>query len=274
MKRLLCLFCFLFLFFICKAQYYYNDIVALQQARIQYSALKNNHIKTVTATSYEGNEVVTDFLLQKQVSSDANIITVNASYPSSGTTSTVNTYSNDRITKSIDSKANVTTTTSYEYDNSGRLQNITTNTTDTFMLSQTQEVHLWFYKDDKPEKMLRIKDVKDTSEINFSYDEQGNVAQETWRKKGKIQQAYYYYYNAVKQLTDIVEYNNKAKKLLPDFIYEYDASGNIIQMTQVPSGSSDYMIWKYIYNDKNLKQQELLYTKQNQLVGRIEYTYQ
>ena len=97
---------------------------------------------------------------------------------------------------------------------------------------------------------------------------------EPWKSKGKVVETYYYYYNTGNQLTDIVRYNYRAKKMLPDFLYDYDANGNVVKMTQVPTGRSDYMIWHYIYNSNGLKEKELLYNKQQQLVGRIIYKYQ
>lgn len=278
-KFILMKFLFAFLF-ICititgYTQYYYNDIVATQLSRQQYISLKNNNIKTVTAVSYESdNEITSDFKLQQQITPGAKSITIYTSHPSSGDDVSTTYYDNDKLVKTVDSSGNVVTTITYQYNANGSLDNILTQTHDGFMNSHSEELHQWVYNNGQPLYMLRIKDKTDTTNIEFSYDEQGNVAQENWKKKGRIAESYYYYYNTNKQLTDIVRYNNKAKKMLPDFLYEYDAEGRIIQMTQVPAGSNDYMVWKYVYNNKGLKQNELLFTKQNKLVGKIEYQYQ
>ena len=120
--------------------------------------------------------------------------------------------------------------------------------------------------------MLRIKDKTDTTVVTFTYDA-GNVAQETWMRKGHVAETYYYYYNTKNQLTDIVRFNIRVRKMLPDFLYEYDEQDRISQMMQVPNGSTDYMVWKYTYNSNNLKEKELLYNKQQQLVGSVEYHY-
>ena len=75
------------------------------------------------------------------------------------------------------------------------------------MNSRSTEVHLWKYNDNgQPAQMMRIKDGSDTTMVQFTYDN-GNVAQETWRRKGNITENYYYYYNSNNQLTDIVRYN-------------------------------------------------------------------
>ena len=34
-----------------------------------------------------------------------------------------------------------------------------------------------------------------------------------------------------------------------------------------------YVIWRYIYNDKGLKTKEALFDKEQQLTGKIEYSY-
>ncbi|HEY6977157.1 MAG TPA: hypothetical protein VH396_12765, partial [Chitinophagaceae bacterium] len=41
-------------------QYYYNDIITTQQTNRQYLLLKNNHIRQVSASSYEANGELTD----------------------------------------------------------------------------------------------------------------------------------------------------------------------------------------------------------------------
>ncbi|TAE19514.1 MAG: hypothetical protein EAY72_00235, partial [Bacteroidetes bacterium] len=74
-------------------------------------------------------------------------------------------------------------------------------------------------------------------------------------------------------LTDIVRYNNKAKKLLPDFLYEYDATGQLVQTTQVLTGSNNYFIWKYSYQENGLKLKEECFDKQGLLVGYVTYSY-
>lgn len=258
-----------------KSQYYFNDIVAPKLAQKQYMALKNNHVTKVTATSYENtNQPVDDFMLEQKITPDAKTITINSSYPSSGSTVTVTQYENNLPVKTYDSSANVVTITTYAYDESGRVKTITTQTDDAFMDSHSKEIHQWFYGNNTPSYMLRIKDNADTTTVRLIQDGHGNIGQENWEKKGKTIESYYYYYNDQNNLTDIVRYNTRAKRMLPDFLYEYSNDGLIKQMTQIPAGSNDYMVWRYIYNDKGLKQQELLYNKQNQLVGKVIYQYQ
>jgi hypothetical protein len=45
-------------------------------------------------------------------------------------------------------------------------------------------------------------------------------------------------------------------------------------MTQISLSASNYLIWKYEYNDKGLKTKEIAYAKEKRLVGSIVYTYE
>lgn len=257
------------------SQYYYSDIVVTKQAVQQYNALKSNSIRHVTATSYESdNQPTENFQLAQTISPDANTVTINASYPSTGNLMTFNSYRNGRLVTTKDSSANVLTTTSYNYNDAGNIASIVMQSEDTFMNSRSVELHTWTYNtNNQPTQMLKIKDGSDTTFVQLTY-ENNNVAQEIWRRKGHITENYFYYYNTNNQLTDIVRYNYRVQKMLPDFLFDYDAGGHVIKMMQVPAGRSDYMIWKYVYNSKGLKEKELLYNKQQQPIGRIEYSYQ
>ena len=62
--------------------------------------------------------------------------------------------------------------------------------------------------------------------------------------------------------------------MLPDYIFEYNSSDQLSQMTQVQSGNANYLIWRYAYNEKGLKAREVAYNKEKELMGRIEYSYE
>ncbi len=255
------------------SQYYYNDIIALQQSQKQYALLVANHVSHVSAVSYNGTQPADNFKLEQQISPDANKITTTSGDPSSGDLFTINTYSKGRLTVTRDSSDHVLSVTRYNYDASGNISSIITSSDDAFMNSHSEEIHQWIYNGNAPEKMLRIKDKTDTTIITFTYDA-GNVAQETRTRKGQTTETYYYYYNTKNELTDIVRYNSRVQKMLPDFLFEYNNAGNISQMMQVPGGSSDYLIWKYTYNGSGLKERELLYNKQQELIGSVVYKYE
>src|SRR6266487_5736219 len=255
------------------SQYYYNDLITTQQTNKQYLLLKNNHAHQVSAASYEASGELTDhFMLEQKISADNNVITTTTEYPSTGKSVSTAFYTNDKVSKTINNAGNIQSTTLYTYDNNN-LQSITTQTQDTFMHGSSQEVHQWQYENNQPVKMLLIKDNEDTTVIEFVKDEQGNIAEEHWRKKGRLIEKYFYYYNDQRLLTDIVRFNAKAQRLLPDFLFEYDSNGTLVQLTQIPQGSDNYLIWQYIYLPNGLKQKELCLNKQKQPVGRIEYNY-
>jgi uncharacterized protein RhaS with RHS repeats len=258
------------------AQYYFNDIVTQQVASKQHQLLKSNNIRKVTATSFENdNQAADNFSLSQEINEDASQVITRSSTPESGLSITTSSYRGNRLIKTDDSSAHVRSAITYTYDASGKLSIIRTITKDAFMGSLSEESHNWFYKENgQPAYMLRIKDKFDTTRIEFTYDEKGYVAEETWKKKNTSLEHYYYYYDDAGHLTDVVRFNAKVKKMLPDFLYEYDADGRIIKATQVPANSSNYIVWTYTYNSKGLKQQEVATNKQHQLIGKVDYRYQ
>ncbi len=265
-------FLFLGCFLHAHSQYYYTDIVAMKGAQQQYAALQNSKTRLVTAISFNGNQPAEDFSLEQRISADGRTIIMTSSDASSGTNTIVNTYDNGRLVMTRDSTANLKSITRYTYDGSGNITLISTVTDDAFMNSHSEEKHIWTYNGNLPEKMLAVKNNSDTTYVSFTYDN-NNVAGETWKHKGRVTESYYFYYNDNNQLTDIVRMNMRVNKMLPDFLFEYDSENRVVQMTQIPNGSSDYMIWKYVYNSNGLKERELLFNKQKQLVGRVEYKY-
>jgi YD repeat-containing protein len=276
MKRFTLSFILILLVLGADAQYYYNDIVANLQSNNQYQLIKKNRIKKVTAVSYESdNELNQAFKIEQSVNTDASKIATTSVYEGSGNSFSTGYYANNRIERNEDSSNRVFTTTQYSYNSAGNVTSITTTTRDAFMGSSSKEDHQWFYNEkNQPAYMFKIKDGVDTTRVDLIYDEKGNVGEEVWKRKGRVTEHYYYYWNDNHQLTDIVRFNNKVRKMLPDFLFEYDAEGRVSQMTQVPANSSNYMIWKYVYDEKGLKKRELVVNKQRQPVGRVEYQYQ
>ena len=56
-------------------------------------------------------------------------------------------------------------------------------------------------------------------------------------------------------------------------MFEYSPANQVIQKITVPSNSDNYLIWRYQYNGQGLKTKEVIYNKQKQLTGKIEYAY-
>jgi len=275
MRAFFALFCLL----VCStgySQYYFNDIVSTQLTNDQYKLLRTQRIKTIRAASYEADNTLTQgFSLEENISLDGKKIMLAATTSNGKPSVTNHFYELNKLKRTQFATRNIDTKTEYTYNDKGQVQKILFTTVDTLMKTTSTEAHEWNYTAaGQPLSMLKIKNHTDTMQIELVKDEQGMIVEEHWKKKGRTLESYYYYYDARKQLTDIVRYNGKLKKLIPDFQYEYDAAGRISQMTQVSMASSNYFIWKYTYNDKGLKQTETGFDKNKQMVGKIEYMYE
>ena len=257
------------------AQFYYFDIIGTKQTNTLYKQVRVAAYKKITGISYNGSEPSKDFVLEQTISKDGKTILTRSASVGSTETFFTGYYDVDRIVKSADSGKNAITTVQYEYDSTGKLQSINSVSNDFDGTFTNTEDHLWSYNQKGlPEKMLKIKNMVDTTVVSFIYDEENQVAEERWTKSNRSIETYYYYYNQKKQITDIVRYNRKAKAMLPDFTFEYNDMDQLSQMTQTQSGSANYLIWRYTYNDQGLKVREVAYNKEKELMGRIEYSYQ
>ena len=257
------------------AQYYYNDVVNMSASNNIYLILKKNNIKQVSATSEESDNTPTPgFLYSKVLKNNASLVMTHVEMEAGGTSDEYDEYLNNRLVKYSDSSDNVLTTVNYTYDTLDNIVLVQTKTDDTAMNAHNTELHKWFFTWKSPDSMIRIKDNMDTTVVHFKKDEHNNIAEEIWTKKGRVIEHYYYYYNQKNQLTDIVRFNSKAQQMLPDFLFEYNANGMLSQLTQVPEGSSDYVIWQYVYDERGLKTKDVLFNKHQELMGTVTYTYQ
>jgi YD repeat-containing protein len=259
------------------AQYYYKDIVGTKETSDLIKTYMRNKVTAVVLASYDADNVKSDNLFVQQHFSPATRIlkTITGTGADNTYTSTAFTYAdeNGNITRTVDSTGVVVNTTTYSYDASGNLNLISINSSDT--TSNESEQHIWQWESGKPVKMLRIKNKLDTTYVDFKLDEKGNVSEETATHKRVATKPFFYYYNDDNQLTDIVRYNERAKQLLPEYMFEYSSSNQVIQKITVPTNNSDYLIWRYLYNAQGLKTKEAVYSKQDKRnpLGKIEYQY-
>jgi len=258
------------------AQFYYNDIVSNAQSNKQYNLLKQNKIKKVTVSSTNADGTASEgFQLQQEFDMFWRKLTITSSLITGNSSVQTITYENNKVKRTEEINKGVQQKTEYTYDEAGKLLSVASSFKDTALKYQSSEQHIWKYKNtNQPEQMLKIKNGKDTTVVAFMYDDKGNVAEERWSNKGLLLEIYYYYYNDKKQLTDIVRFNQKVKKMLPDFLFDYDANGVLTEYTQIPTGANNYNTWKYTYNAQGLKQEEVCYNKQKEVVGRISYRYE
>lgn len=277
------LFCFLILIATqARAQYYYNDIVGTAETNKQMQGYLANKVATVTAVGTDNRGAkATDFSEYHEVKENGKALR---------TTSIINLNkkivycrfdAQNRVSTMIDSSAEVNSTTTYQYNAEGKVSKVENTVADPGNDFNQVETHVWLYNSNgAPEKMWRIlvssmnNNVPDSMEVRFVLDEDGNPAEERTFKRGRETSFLYYYFDDKNNLTDIVRYNIKAQKLLPDILFEYDEEGRVVQkITTTSSLNLGYLIWRYIYNKQGLKTKEALFNKDKALTGRIDYTY-
>ncbi len=257
-------------------QYYYNDLISLQQGMEQYKLFRTQRIHKVIAQSFEADNSPSEgFKLEQDISLDGKKIVLQSQISNGRSSITSRNYELSKLKKTVASSNGIETKTEYGYLENGQLHKVLVTTSDTAMHTQSTELHAWNYDTEgQPEYMLKIKNSTDTIRVEFLKDEQGLIAEEKWKKKNRTLETYYYYYDNKKQLTDIVRFNSKLKKLIPDLQFAYDEKGRIISMTEISLSTSNYLIWQYDYNEKGLKTKETAFAKEKKLVGSILYSYE
>lgn len=268
----------IFIFTIGKAnsQFYYSDILINKVANNNYINYKNNKVKKIIGSNatVNSNNEKEGITVQQYFTNNWGTLTTETNLSVGIKTSSTTTFVNNKIIKKEEEGKNVNSIVSYEYDNAGKLTGIYTSSDDTSVNKGFNEKHIWTYDAKlQPSKMLKIKNNTDTTMVEFLKDEQNNIAEERWTKKGELIETYYYYYNEKNLLTDVVKFNMKVGKMLPEFLFDYDTNNNLVQMTQIPFGSDNYNIWKYYYNQNGLKEKENCYSKKGEIIGKMEYSY-
>ena len=259
-------------------QYYFQDIITAANTSKNFRLLKTTKVKKATATSIEpdGNETENFGVTQLVDASKAQLTTVtNASV--TGTSTLVTTFNaKDLPVKIVDSSSNTVNTVAYTYDDAGRLLMLASEShepgdTNHYII---REDHQFIYNNQgQLTKMLKIRDRFDTINVVFVLAENGLPGEEQWFKKGRKIETWFYYYDDKNQLTDIVRYNAIAKKMLPDYVFEYNETGQLAQQTVVQPGTNFYRLWLYDYTDKGLKKSETIFKKGKEQEGRIIYEY-
>lgn len=260
-----------------QAQYYYKDIIStLETNRMMQTYLKNQVVQ-VTATGFDARgQADSAFSELQEIKENGTLLKMTTRLnPQEVTTLLMYFDEKTRLVSMTDSGAGMVNKTSYRYDDAGRVAEIIFNTTDPQQEFNLSETHQWFYNSlGHPQKMLRIAGAGDTTEIRLNHDEKGNVIDEQPFRRNRAGEMIYYYYDEDNRLTDIVRYNNKARKLLPDYLFEYDDDDRVIQkITTVPDPDIAYVIWRYAYDDKGLKTKEAVFDRYKKMTGRIDYQY-
>lgn len=258
------------------AQYFYKDIWSNRQVVKEFAILKNNNLKNIKIKSFEDDGEPSDgFFCEKKINKNYTQSQMISKSNITGQSLLVSDYNNSGYpVKTTDDTPNTTSTTEYKYDDKGRISLITTVTKGDDDSDKITETHEFSY-DEKgiPVKMIRKKNYVLVATIHFVSDANGNVIEEDVEGNSKLDKKYYYYYDDKNRLTDIVHYNDRAARLLPNYIYEYNELNQPTQMISTTEGTSNYFIWRYSYNDKNLRETEKCFSKEKRLLGTIRYEY-
>jgi hypothetical protein len=279
MKLLTTLLLLILLNLACKAQFLYKDLVVTRQNNARWQFYKDGGVRSVRLNSFEKDGQPTEgFLGVQEVAGDfSRIITHTKAAAATGNPdSWIIAYYSPKglLTKIEDTSDTYRSITEYRYSPDGHIDSIVNTAIETDNHLTEIELHVWQYNaQGRPSGMLKIRNGNDTTFIRFVTDEKGNIAEEKARRNNHDLPIIYYYYDADNRLTDIVRYNQKAQRLLPDNIFEYDSDGRLSSMLVVPDGSNDYQKWMYEYNDTGLKSKETCFNRRGEMLGKIEYQY-
>jgi hypothetical protein len=265
---------FLVAFFSAKSQYYYKDIVLTRENQANWKNYRDQKVREVDIHSIDANDEMTPgFVCTLRIAGD---FTHSTTFTKSNgmAASTLQTEYNTRgwISRTIDTSDTYKSTTEYGYNEKGEIVSLLNTSVETDNHITASEKHIWMYENGKPVQMIKIKGDNDTTFVRFKTDSNGNVTEENPIRAQQTLPSVYYYYDNAGHLTDVVRYNQKAGRLLPDYVFEYNYD-RISSMLLVPAGSSDYQKWIYTYNSKGLKEGEICYDKKKQIIVKINYTY-
>ncbi len=276
MKKLALICIFLPLAQLLQAQFYYNDLIQQQQHLSRHQQYREQKVLRIVATSKASDDMqdVTPLTVEQQYNNSYSQLKTQTSAVS-GRSSIANYYNGQgQLYKTVDSSDNAVTTYEYQYQGNN-LANITSSSVPLGEKTKTVEVHQWSYDSlGKPMQMLRIRNGSDSSLIRLSYDNSGNVSEEQVFKNGVAGEKVFYYYDEQHRITDIVRYQDKLGKLMPDFTFDFNPQGQLSQMMVVQNGGTNYQTWRYSYNNRGLLTAEACYDRQKKLVGKVEYTYE
>jgi YD repeat-containing protein len=271
--------CFLILFFSLsfsslKAQYYYKDLLSVIQQNKQFSILKNENIQLIKISSFDENDQPSEgFFCEKKINKNFTQAQMMSKSNITGESLLVTDYNSEgNVIKTTTTTPTTNNTVEFEYDTNGNISVIRTKTIADGDSSGITETHEYFYENNKPVKMIRKKNNSVISTITFVTGDKGNIIEED-PSGNSLDKKYYYYYDDQNRLTDVVHYNIIAKRLLPDYMFEYNTANLPKQMISVDETGRNYFIWKYSYTDTHLPEIQKCFSKEKRLLGTIQFDY-
>lgn len=258
------------------AQYYYKDIIGTREINQTIKLYLSNKVLSVEATGFDGDGVKnSDFSETHNLFAGNDLLKIATRNKTVITNEYYRFDPKGLLTNMSDTSSSLVSTTTYAYDEKDNPVLIKNTVTDADDSIYANEVHQWFYNDQgRPLRMLKISNNNDTTEVRFTLDEKGNVIEELPFIKKISGEKTYYYYDSKNRLTDIVRFNTKARRLLPDYMFEYTEKNQVSQkITTLSMMDLGYLIWRYVYDDKGLKTKEASFNKDKVMTGKIEYSY-
>ena len=263
-----------------EAQYYYSDLIGIRQVETKQQRFKTLHVRQILGTAVlPTGEVQTDFKESYEISAQADTLQQIQLQAGARTNTTLIFSNNGQLAEQMEKRAGFTSQITYSRNKQGYIDRIENRFSDSLSEFQQREIHLWSYNaTGSPQKMWRILEkidgVLDSTEIQLTIDSTGLVTEERSFKRGRETGFFYYYYNESGQITDIVRFNSKFNRLLPDQLFEYDAAGNMTQRMQL-TGSRDvtYLIFRYGYQTNGLLSEEALFNNRKEHQGSIRFSY-
>ncbi len=258
------------------SQYYYKDIIGTREINQTIKLYLSNKVLSAEAIGFNGDGLKnSDFSETHTFLAGNNLLKIATRDKTIITNEYYRFDSKGLLINMTDTSSSLVSTTSYAYgerENPVLIKNTVTDGDDSIY---TNEVHQWFYNGQgKPLRMLKISNNTDTTEVRFTLDEKGNVIEELPFIKKVSGEKTFYYYDDNHRLTDIVRFNTKARRLLPDYMFEYTEQNQVSQkITTLSMMDLGYLIWRYVYDDKGLKTKEASFNKDKVMTGKIEYSY-
>lgn len=273
-KSTFCVLLYLAAGYTSSAQYYYTDVLNNKQVMAELAVLKEKKVKGVKVVSMEADGTESaGFTCQKKINRDFTEVEIytetDQSYPN-----TFISYFNKEgiLQRTVDSSEAGATTIDYLYDASGKL--VSVNSSKHFATDDDAgvvlEQHIYEYNSNAiPQRMLLVRNRKDTTAFIFEADEAGNVIIE---KNVKTAEVFYYYYDERNRITDIVHKYSFQKQLFTESSFEYNEAGQLARMITSEKEGAYYFTWRYNYED-GLRTTERCYSKEGKIMGSVEYLY-
>lgn len=259
------------------AQYYYKDIWTNDQLVKEFNILKRDRLKTIKLKSFDDDGEPSDgFFCEKKINKGFTQSQMVSKSNITGQSLLVSDYNTaGQPVKTTDDTPTITNTTEFEYNDKGKVTVVRAMTKAEDDSMPITETHEYFYDENgRPEKMLRKQNNLLMATIHFVTDANGNTIEEDVEGSHSSDRNYFYYYDDKNRLTDVVHYDDRAKRLLPSFMYAYHDLDEPEQMISTEDGGGNYLIWKYDYDDRGLRASEQCFSKDSQLLGTIRYEYQ